>query len=110
MDTITYDDFAKLDIRTGTILSAELIAKSKKLVKLEVTFGPEIGNRTILAGIAEFFSTEDLTGTPVLAVLNLEPRTMFGIESHGMILAAKNDDKLSLACCDEEFDDGTRIG
>lgn len=94
---ITYDDFLKLDLRAGRILSVEAVPKSKKLLKLEVSFGPEIGNRTIVAGIAQALAYGEvvdgawkdsaLVGTGIVAVLNLAPREMFGITSHGMLLA-----------------------
>lgn len=96
MDQIKFEDFLKIELRTGTILSAESIPKSKKLLKLTVNFGETIGNRTILAGISESFTPDALIGTRVVAVLNLEPRVLMGIESHGMLLAAKDDEGLHL--------------
>lgn len=90
MDTITYDDFAKLDIRAGLIRTAEPIEKSKKLVKLEVDFGPEIGTRVILAGVKEIFPNRVMAGQLVLAVVNLAPRDMMGMTSHGMVLACQD--------------------
>jgi methionyl-tRNA synthetase len=99
MDTITIDDFGKIDLRVGTITSAESVPKSK-LLKLSVSFGDEVGSRTILAGIAKDFAPEALLGTQVLAVLNLPPREMKGIMSDGMLLAAHTaDGKLVLASC-----------
>ncbi|MBL7810474.1 MAG: methionine--tRNA ligase, partial [Saprospiraceae bacterium] len=83
---IQFDDFAKLDLRTGTILTAEKMEKSKKLLKLSVDLGFEI--RTILSGIAEHFSPEEVIGQQVVIVANLAPRVMMGIESQGMILMA----------------------
>lgn len=80
------EDFFKFDIRVGTITQAEPVKKSK-LLNLQVSFGPEIGTRTILAGIAEAFNPESLPGLQVVAVLNLAPREMKGIMSHGMLLA-----------------------
>ncbi len=87
-ETITYDDFAKLDIRTGTILTAEKMEKSKKLLRLSVDLGFE--TRTILSGIAEHFSPEDVLGKQVIVLANLAPRMMMGVESQGMILMAEN--------------------
>ncbi len=108
MDTITYDDFVKVDIRIGTVTKAEAIPKSKKLVKLEVSFGEE--TRTILAGIAQSFSPETLPGTQVVAVLNLAPREMMGVMSHGMLLAAHGKDGgLFLASC-AGAPDGAALG
>lgn len=108
MDTITYDDFVKVDLRVGTITKAEAILKSKKLVKLEVSFGEE--TRTILAGIAQSFPPETLVGVQIVAVLNLAPREMMGIQSHGMLLAAHGKDGgLFLASC-AGAPDGAALG
>lgn len=109
---ITFDDFTKIDLRVGTILTAEAIPKSKKLVKLSVSFGPEVGNRIILAGIAEHFTPEQLVGTRVVAVINLAPRAMMGIESHGMLLAGHGNCGLELVQCGNvhSIQDGTSIG
>lgn len=87
-ETIQFDDFAKLDLRTGTILTAEKMEKSKKLLKLSVDLGFE--TRTILSGIAEHFTPEQVIGQQVVIVANLAPRVMMGIESQGMILMADN--------------------
>lgn len=93
-ETITYDDFAKLDIRTGKIVTAEKMEKSKKLLKLQVDLGFE--TRTILSGIAEHFTPESVIGQQVIVLANLAPRAMMGVESQGMILMADDaDGKLS---------------
>ena len=86
---IQYDDFAKLDLRVGTILSAEKVAKADKLLKLEVDLGFE--KRTIVSGIALHFKPEDLAGKQVVIVANLAPRKLKGIESNGMILSAEDE-------------------
>lgn len=83
------EDFFKFDIRVGTITQAEAVKKSK-LLNLQVSFGSEIGTRTILAGIAEAFSPETIVGLQVVAVLNLAPREMKGIMSNGMLLAGRS--------------------
>ncbi len=87
-ETIQYDDFAKMDIRTGTILTAEKVEKSKKLLKLSVDLGFE--TRTILSGIAEHYTPEQVVGQQVIVLVNLAPRVMMGTESQGMILLAEN--------------------
>ena len=87
--TIQYDDFAKLDIRTGTILEAEKVPKADRLLKLRVDLGFE--KRTVVAGIAEHFNPEALIGQRVLVLANLAPRPLKGIESNGMILLAENE-------------------
>jgi methionyl-tRNA synthetase len=84
---IVYDDFAKLDLRVGKILTAEKVKKSDKLLKFTVDLGFE--QRTILSGIAQHFSPEEMIGRQVTVVANLAPRKMMGTESHGMILMAE---------------------
>ncbi|GAB3556592.1 methionine--tRNA ligase [Spirosoma fluminis] len=92
---ITYDDFAKMDIRIGTITEAERVPKSDKLLKLKVDDG--LGGRQILSGIAKHFAPEDIIGKQVTFLANLAPRKMMGLESQGMILMAEDrDGKLSL--------------
>ncbi|MBL7829296.1 MAG: methionine--tRNA ligase subunit beta, partial [Saprospiraceae bacterium] len=89
-ENIQYDDFAKMDIRTGTILTAEKLEKSKKLLKLSVDLGFE--TRTILSGIAEHYQPEEVVGKQVVVLANLAPRVMMGVESQGMILMAEDAD------------------
>ncbi|HEY8936632.1 MAG TPA: methionine--tRNA ligase [Cyclobacteriaceae bacterium] len=92
---IVYDDFAKLDIRVGKVLSAERMEKSDKLLKLKVDTG--VDQRTILSGIAKHYSPEEMVGKQVTLIANLAPRKMMGIESQGMILMAEDHDgKLKL--------------
>lgn len=88
--TIVYDDFAKLDLRTGIIVSAQRVPKADKLLHLEVDLGFE--KRTILSGIAPFFEPEQIVGQAVVVVANLAPRKMKGIDSNGMILMAEDQD------------------
>jgi methionyl-tRNA synthetase len=87
---IVYDDFAKMDLRIGTIIIAEKVAKADKLLKLEIDLGFE--KRTIVSGIAQHFSPETLVNKQVIVVANLAPRKMRGIESQGMILTAEQPD------------------
>lgn len=87
---IQYDDFSKMDIRVATIIEAENVPKSKKLLKLKVDIGSE--QRTVLSGISEHFKAEEVIGQKVLYLANLAPRKMMGMESHGMILMAENKD------------------
>lgn len=89
---LSYEDFAKLDIRVGTIQRAEPIPKAKKLLKLEVFFGEVIGLRTIVAGLAGSYDPTAMGGVQVVAVLNLAPRVMMGIQSDGMLLATHTSD------------------
>ena len=87
-ELITYDDFAKMDIRIGTILSAEKMPKADKLLILKVDTG--IDQRTIVSGIAQSFSPEEIVGKKVTVLANLAPRKLRGVESHGMILMVEN--------------------
>ena len=87
---IVFDDFAKIDLKVGTILSAEKVEKADKLLKLEIDLGFE--KRIILSGIAQHFSPEEITGKQVVVVANLAPRKMRGIDSNGMILMAEDKD------------------
>jgi methionyl-tRNA synthetase len=86
--TIVYDDFAKLDLRVGTIVSAEKVEKADKLLKLGIDLGYE--QRTIVSGIAQHFQPGEIVGRRVVVVANLAPRKMRGIESNGMILMAED--------------------
>ncbi|MBO7185675.1 MAG: methionine--tRNA ligase [Alistipes sp.] len=85
---VTFDDFQKMDIRVSTILAAEKVAKTKKLLKLTIDTG--IDKRTIVSGIAEYYTPEQLVGRQVLVLANLAPREIKGIESRGMILMAED--------------------
>lgn len=89
-ESCSYDDFSKMDIRTSTILEAELVPKTKKLMKLKVDTG--IDKRTIVSGIAEYFKPKDIIGKQVLVLVNLESRKLRGIESKGMILMEESSD------------------
>jgi methionyl-tRNA synthetase len=89
-DLISIDDFAKVKLRTGVVLEAERIAKSEKLLKLQVDLGTE--KRQILAGIAKHYAPEDLVGKTIVVVANLKPAKLMGHESQGMVLAASNAD------------------
>jgi methionyl-tRNA synthetase len=86
---ITFDDFEKMDIRVGTILTAEKVEKADKLLKLSVDLGFE--TRTIVSGIAAHFKPEDIIGQQVSVLANLAPRKIRGVESKGMILLAEDE-------------------
>jgi len=104
-ETIPFEEFCKLDIRTGNVVSAEKVPKSNKLLKLKVDIGGEI--RQIVAGIAQFYTPDEMTGKNVVVVVNLQPARIFGIESNGMILAAG--DTASLLIPEKPVEPGTRI-
>ncbi|GAB3233764.1 methionine--tRNA ligase [Algoriphagus aestuariicola] len=107
-ELIAYDDFAKLDMRIVTILEAEKMPKSKKLLKLKVDIG--LGHRTVLSGVAEHFEPDFLIGKQVTMLINLAPRKMMGIDSEGMILMAEDKDgKLKLLVPHEGSASGSTI-
>ena len=108
-EEITFDDFQKMDIRVSTILEAEKVAKTKKLLKLTVDTG--IDKRTIVSGIAEHFTPEELIGRQVLVLVNLAPRELKGIESRGMILMAEDaSGKLELLAPGNKTNNGAIVG
>ncbi len=84
---ISYDDFAKLDIRIGTVIAAEIVPETDKLIKCTVDFG-ELGERIIVSGIAQWKRPEELIGKQLPYIVNLAPRTLRGVVSQGMLLAA----------------------
>lgn len=108
-DEITFDDFTKIDLRTATILEAEKVEKADKLLKLKVDTGVDV--RTVVSGIAESFTPEEVIGKQVMILLNLAPRKIRGIESQGiLLLTTKPDGKLSFVTPDETVDNGIEIG
>lgn len=105
----TFEDFEKMDIRTATVLEAERVPKTDKLLKLTIDTG--IDKRIIVSGIAEYYSPEDMLGKQICILANLKPRTIKGIESHGMILMAKQGDgKMRFITPQEALTDGSQIG
>lgn len=105
---IPYDDFKKIQMKIGKVIAAQKVERSDKLLKLEVDFGED--KRTIVSGIAEVYEPEDLIGKQMPFVTNLEPRTIFGIESNGMILAAHGeDDEPVVMFVEKDVPDGSQI-
>jgi methionyl-tRNA synthetase len=105
---ITFDDFAKIDLRVGTVTACEKVPKADKLLQLTVDMGSEV--RTIVSGIAQHFTPESMIGKQVLVVANLAPRKMRGIESQGMILTAEQaDGKLILVGPNDRTDSGAGV-
>lgn len=108
-EQISFDDFTKIDLRTATILEAEKVEKADKLLKLKVDTGVDV--RTVVSGIAESFSPEEIIRKQVMILLNLAPRKIRGIESQGMLLlTTKPDGKLSFVTPDEKVENGIEIG
>ncbi len=107
-DKISFADFQKVDLRVATILQAEKVAKTDKLLQLQVQIGDE--KRQIIAGMAEHTAPEDLPGKTVVVVANLKPAKIRGLESQGMLLAAESEDgKLSLLTVEKEIESGAKI-
>ena len=106
---VTFDQFGAMDIRTATVLAAERVPKTDKLLKLTIDTG--IDQRTIVSGIAEYYSPEDMLGKQICILANLAPRTIRGIESKGMILMAKQGDgKMRFITPQEAVTNGAQIG
>lgn len=105
---ISFDDFSKMDIRVGKIVAAEKVVKTKKLIKLTIDTG--IDTRTVVSGIAEYYTPEEVIGRQVSILVNLEPKPLKGIESQGMILMAENaDGTLSFVAPDQGITPGSEI-
>jgi methionyl-tRNA synthetase len=107
MPEITYDDFARLDLRVGVVLAAERVPKTDKLLKLQVDLGGE--PRQVLAGIAEWYEPAALVGKRIVVLVNLEPRKIRGEVSQGMLLAADHDGRAALLHPDADVPVGVRI-
>ena len=91
MDTIPFSDFQKLDIRVGTVVEVTLPEGSEKLYRIVVDCGEELGKRVIFSGIKNFYTPEELMGKQIIVLLNLQPRSFFGEEGQGMLLAADDE-------------------
>lgn len=105
---ISYDDFAKIDLRIALIKSAERVEGSEKLIKLMVSLKEE--DRQIIAGIGKSYDPETLINKKIVIITNLEPRKLMGLESQGMLLAASDDDNLSLIIADNnDITSGSKI-
>nr|WP_319272067.1 methionine--tRNA ligase [uncultured Draconibacterium sp.] len=107
-ENIEFDDFVKMDVRAGTVIECEKVAKTKKLLKLKIDTG--IDQRTVVSGIAEYYKPEELIGKQVSILVNLAPKKLRGIESQGMILCAENaDGTLSIVSPDKAVKNGSEI-
>lgn len=104
---ITIEDFAKVELKIGKVIEAKRVEGSNKLVVMKVDTGEE---RQIVAGIGKAYTPEELTGKRILVVTNLQPARLMGIESHGMLLAASdNEGKLSIITTDREIKEGSKV-
>jgi methionyl-tRNA synthetase len=105
---ITYDEFRKTELRVALVEEAEPVPGTSKLLKLTIKVGGE--KRQIVSGIAEMYTPEQLKGKKVVIVANLEPRTIRGVESQGMVLTAEGPDKkFALLSLDRDVEDGSEI-
>lgn len=108
MPEISYDDFAKIDIRIGLVRAAEAVPETEKLIKCIVDFG-ELGERTIVSGIAAWKTPDELVGKKLPYIVNLAPRMLRGIESQGMLLAASDESGVALIAAERDVPPGTRL-
>ncbi len=110
-ETIKFSDWQKLDLRIGKILKAEDIGGADKLYKLSVDLGKELGKRTLVAGIKQYYTKEQLKNKQCVILTNLESRKLRGIESQGMLLASVSEDesKVFLLQPDGKIEEGSRI-
>lgn len=106
--TITYDDFAKIELRVADVTAAERVEGSEKLLKLQLDLG-EFGLRQIVAGVGKVYTPEDMVGTQIVIVFNLTPRALMGIESQGMLLAAGGQDGAALLRPERRVPAGSKI-
>ncbi len=107
---ITYDDFAKIQLRVGLIKEAEKVEKSEKLMKLQVDLGEESGPRQVIAGIAKRYSADELVGRRIVVVANLKPAKLMGLESNGMLLAGSDSEgTLELVSLPENLAPGSTV-
>ena len=104
---ITIDELSKIEIAVGTVRAAERVPETDKLIKCLVDFGEEVGPRTIVSGIAAYTTPEALVGRQLAYVTNLEPRTIKGIESDGMLFAVGSDETFAFLSPDRVVPPGT---
>ena len=106
-NVIELEDFKKVNLKIARVIECEKVAKSKKLFKLKLKIGD--AEKQIVSGIAEFYNPEDLIGKLIVVVDNLKPSKLMGIDSHGMLLAAKTDGQLKIITVDGEINDGAVV-
>lgn len=107
--TISLDQFKQADLRVGTVRVCEKIPEADKLLRLEVDFGPDIGVRQIVSGIAAYTTPEALVGKQLLFIVNLEPRTLRGLESAGMLLAVGENESFSFLVPTNAVEPGSQV-
>lgn len=107
MEDVSYKDFAKLDLKVGTIVQIDDVRGADKLYKLTVEIGSE--KRTLVAGLGPYYQKVDLHGKQIVVITNLQPKTIKGITSHGMLLAAQDGSIVSVLRPDKRVSSGSRI-
>ncbi len=105
---VSLDEFSKVELKVGTIIEAEDVESSEKLIKLKVDLGEE-KPRQILAGVKQWYKPKDFVGKQVVVVANLEPRTMMGLESEGMVLAADTENGPVFLTVPKKIPPGTKV-
>jgi methionyl-tRNA synthetase len=107
-EDVSFEEFNRMDIRTATILEAEKVPRTTKLIKLKVDTGIDV--RTIVSGIAEYFNVEELPGKSISVIVNLAPRNIKGIESRGMVLLAEDESgKLVFVTPEKKIKNGSPV-
>ncbi|MFA7677181.1 MAG: hypothetical protein WCY34_03325 [Candidatus Omnitrophota bacterium] len=104
---VNFDDFSKLDLKIGKVIEASLHPDAEKLYVLKVDVGEKV--ITLVSGIRPFYEQDSLLGKQVVVLVNLEPKTLRGVVSEGMLLAARSKDDLGLLTCDKKVDAGSSI-
>lgn len=106
---ISFSGFKKIELKIATVLRAERVEGSEKLMKLQVDLGENLGSRQIVAGIGLEYSPQELVGKQITIVANLEPKTLMGVESNGMLLAASNNGRPVLLVPDKAVPNGCTV-
>jgi len=105
---VTFDEFKKLDMRVGTVVSVEPVKRTERLYKIQVDLG-EIGVRQTVSSLVGYYAPEALKGKKIIYLVNLKPAKFSGEMSEGMLLAAEKGEKLALLCTDKEMENGARV-
>ncbi len=109
MKLINYDDFAKVEFRVGEIKEAKVVEESKKLIRMVVDFGKELGERIVFSGIRKWYQPEDLINKKTVFVVNLPPKKIMEEESQAMIFGAENGDDMSILLLDNDLKNGSKV-
>ena len=105
---VTFDEFKKLDMRVGTVVTVEHVKRTERLYKIQVDLG-ELGIRQTVSSLVGYYTPEELKGKKIIYLVNLKPARFSGELSEGMLLAAEKGEKLALLCVDREIENGARV-